>query len=130
RMGERMLSMAESIFETNLLAKYRSRIKTKQSFGHPAIVFTMAGYDLQVDKRTTILYYLYSTIVELVQIAVRAIPLGQTAGQKIIYHFQKEVQVATDIIMNLDETEFGVVSPGLELSQMHHEHVGIRIFSS
>lgn len=130
RMGERMLSIAESIFETKSLAKYRSRIKTKDSFGHPAIVFTIVGYDLGVEKETTILYYLYSTIVGLVQNAVRAIPLGQTAGQKLIYTFQKELQAATDKIMCMDAFEFGVVSPGLELSQMQHEHVGIRIFSS
>src|SRR5699024_1689295 len=130
RMGERMLTIAESIFDTELLAKYRDQIKSKESYGHPAIVFTMVGYDLQVDKETTILYYLYSTVVGLVQNAVRAIPLGQTAGQKIIYQFQKVLHEATNKIMRLDEFEFGVVSPGLELSQMQHERVGIRIFSS
>ena len=130
RMGDRMLAIAESIYGIPMLSEYRQRIKEKKSFGHPAIAFTMVGYDLQVDKETTILYYLYSTVVNLVQNAVRAIPLGQTAGQKIIYAFQNELNEATDKIMHLDKIEFGVVSPGLELSQMQHERVGIRIFSS
>lgn len=130
RMGESMLTIAESIYGIPMLSEYRKRINDKKAFGHPAIAFTMVGYDLQVDKETTILYYLYSTVVNLVQNAVRAIPLGQTAGQKIIYAFQKELHEATDKIMHLDKSEFGVVSPGLELSQMQHERVGIRIFSS
>ncbi|MEC5423166.1 urease accessory protein UreF [Virgibacillus sp. C22-A2] len=130
RMGDRLLNIAESIYEIPMLSIYRKRLTNKQSFGHPAIVFTMVGHHLQVQKETTILYYLYSTIASLVQNAVRAIPLGQTAGQKVIYAFQNELKQATDKIMHLDEAEFGVVSPGLELSQMQHERVNIRIFSS
>mgnify|MGYP002510867666 CR=1 FL=1 len=130
RMGDRMLDIAQSIYEIPMLSTYMRKRRDKQAFGHPAIVFTMVGHHLQVEKETTILYYLYSTVVSLVQNAVRAIPLGQTAGQKIIYAFQQQLQQATDKIMKLDEEEFGVVSPGLELSQMQHERVGIRIFSS
>ncbi|ARK24615.1 urease accessory protein UreF [Sporosarcina sp. P37] len=130
RMGDRMLDIAQSIYKIPMLSVYTQKIRDKEAFGHPAIVFTMVGHHLQAEKRTTILYYLYSTVVSLVQNAVRAIPLGQTAGQKIIYSFQQQLQQATDKIMELDEEEFGVVSPGLELSQMQHERVGIRIFSS
>ncbi len=130
RMGESMLNIAEAIYGFEHLTSYRERIGEKKSFGHPAVVFTIAGYELQVDKETTILYYLYSTMIGLVQNAVRAIPLGQTTGQKIVYQFQKDLQRARDKIMNLDEADFGVVSPGLELGQMQHERVKIRIFSS
>lgn len=130
RMGDRLLTIAESIYDIPLLSTYQERIKKKKAFGHPAIVFTMVGHAFQVDKETTILYYLYSTLIGLVQNAVRAIPLGQTTGQKIIYTFQDELNKATEKIMSLDDIEFGVVSPGLELSQMQHERVGIRIFSS
>ncbi|MCF3944321.1 urease accessory protein UreF [Oceanobacillus alkalisoli] len=130
RMGDRMLDIAESIYQIPLLATYKEKIKNKQAFGHSALAFTIVGHDLNVEKETTILYYLYSTVVSLVQNAVRAIPLGQTTGQKIIYAFQAELKQATEKIMQLEESEFGIVSPGLELSQMQHERVGIRIFSS
>lgn len=130
QMGERMLTMAESLYEAPVLKMYRERIKNKQSFGHPAVVFTIVGHFLQVEKKTTILYFLYSTIVSLIQNAVRAIPLGQTAGQKILADFQEELIEATDQISQLSEEDFGIVSPGLELSQMQHERVRIRIFMS
>lgn len=130
RMGESMLEISHSVYELPILAAYKEKIKSKKAFGHPAIVFTIVGHALQVEKETTILYYLYSTVTSLVQNAVRAIPLGQTAGQKLIYTFQAQLNDATTKITQLDEDEFGVVSPGLELSQMQHERVGIRIFSS
>ena len=73
---------------------------------------------------------MYSTVSSLVQNAVRAIPLGQTAGQKTIQEFQDDLMKATEKIQHLDEEDFGIVSPGLELSQMKHERVNIRIFMS
>ncbi|WP_149476262.1 urease accessory protein UreF [Oceanobacillus polygoni] len=130
RMGDRMLNITEELYKIPVTSQYRRRIKEKQSFGHSALAFTIVGYHLHVDKETTILYYLYSTITALVQNAVRAIPLGQTTGQQIIHEFQKELVVATDKVMQLKKINFGIVSPGLELSQMKHERVNIRIFMS
>ncbi|MFJ5623152.1 urease accessory protein UreF [Peribacillus loiseleuriae] len=130
RMGERMLNLVESLYDMPILLQYKKRIKEKQSFGHPAIVFTMIGHYLGIPQSTTTLYYLYSTVSSLVQNAVRAIPLGQTSGQKIIQEFQGILVAATEKIQNLDNEDFGIISPGLELSQMKHERVNIRIFMS
>lgn len=130
RIGERMLKLVESLYDVPVFLEYRKRIKQKQSFGHPAIVFTIIGHHLGVPKKTTTLYYLYSTISTLVQNAVRAIPLGQTAGQKTIQQFQGPLAIAAEKVQSLDEEDFGIVSPGLELSQMTHERVNIRIFMS
>ncbi|OCA92881.1 urease accessory protein UreF [Pseudobacillus wudalianchiensis] len=130
RVGERMLKLVESLYEIPILSEYGERIKQGQSFGHPAIVFTIVGHHLGVPASTTILYYLYSAVSSLVQNAVRAIPLGQTAGQKIIQQFQDVLAEATAKVEEMDEEEFGIVSPGLELSQMQHERVNVRIFMS
>jgi urease accessory protein len=130
KMGDRMLNLVGSLYEAPVLSLYRERINKKQSFGHPAIVFTMIGHHLGVSKQTTLVYYLYSVITSLVQNAVRAIPLGQTAGQITIQQFQGVILEATDKIQSLDEEDFGITSPGLELSQMRHERVNIRIFMS
>ncbi|MEC1445937.1 urease accessory protein UreF [Bacillus haynesii] len=130
RMGERMLNLIESLYDIPILSTYRERIDQKQSFGHPSIVFTIVGHHLGVPSSTTTMYYLYSAVSNLVQNAVRAVPLGQVAGQKTIQEFQTVLIEATEKIQSLNEEEFGIVSPGLELSQMMHERVNIRIFMS
>ncbi|MGX9134236.1 urease accessory protein UreF [Rummeliibacillus sp. JY-2-4R] len=130
RIGERMLFLVQSLYDIPIFSTYLERIRNKQSFGHPAIVFAIVGHHLGVQKSTTTLYYLYSTVSSLVQNAVRAIPLGQTAGQKTLQQFQETLVKATEKIQHLDEDDFGIVSPGLELSQMKHERVNIRIFMS
>ncbi|SDY09885.1 urease accessory protein UreF [Salimicrobium album] len=130
QMGKHMVKIADSIYDAPMLSMYRERIRQKQSFGHSAIVFTMVGHYLGVPKQTTVLYYLYSAIANLVQNAVRAIPLGQTAGQKIIYAFQPKLEAAVETVETLEDIDFGAVSPGIELSQMQHERVNVRIFMS
>ncbi|KAB2330218.1 urease accessory protein UreF [Cytobacillus depressus] len=130
RIGESMAKLAKSLYEIPLLDEYVERLKKRQSFGHPAVVFSIIGHHLSISASETTLFYLYSAISSLVQNAVRAIPLGQTAGQKIILSFQEALIDATKKIQEMDETDFGVVSPGLEISQMQHERVNIRIFMS
>jgi urease accessory protein len=130
RMGERMLLLVQSLYEIPILAIYQKRIEQKQSFGHPALVFTLVSHHLGVPKSTTVLFYLYSVVSSLVQNAVRGIPLGQTSGQKILRDAQPALREVVGKIEQLDETDFGIVSPGIELSQMRHERVNIRIFMS
>jgi urease accessory protein len=130
RIGESMLNLVENLYDAPILSIYRKRIHAKQSFGHPAIVFTMIAHYLEVPKSAAILYYLYSVVSSLVQNGVRAIPLGQTSGQKIIHEFQRELVRAAENIQQIAAEDFGIVSPGLEISQMKHERVNIRIFMS
>lgn len=129
-IGIRMLKLTESLYGMPILSQYKEKIIQRQAYGHPSIVFSMVAYGLRVSKQNTILYYLYSAISSQIQNAVRAIPLGQTAGQSITHQLQPEFIGAVNKIMQLPEDDFGITSPGIELSQMKHERVNIRIFMS
>ncbi|OAB45558.1 urease accessory protein UreF [Paenibacillus antarcticus] len=129
-IGDRMLKLTETLYGLPILSQYREEVKSKNAFGHPAIVFSMVAHGLHVSKQDTILYYLYSAISSQVQNAVRAIPLGQTAGQTITHQSIPELTQAVETIMALSYDDFGMVSPGIELSQMKHERVHLRIFMS
>jgi len=130
QMGRSMVKLADAIYDSPLISTYKRRIKEKKSFGHSAVVFALAGYYLEIPKQTAVLYCLYTMVVNLVQNAVRGIPIGQTAGQKIIAGFHPKLQAATEEIEKLNENDFGTIAPGIELNQMQHEHVNVRIFMS
>ncbi len=130
RIGGRMLEIISSLSESALIEMYRERVRIKRSFGHAAIAFTIYAHQLNLSKKETVLYYLYSAIVSLIQNAVRAIPLGQTVGQRLIYDYQPIVKQAVEKIETLSEDDLGAVAPGLEIAQMKHEQVKIRIFMS
>lgn len=129
-MGRSLIKIAKTIYDSEMLALYSKRVQEKKSFAHPAIVFALAGHHLKTSAETTMLYYMYSTVINLVQNAVRAIPIGQTAGQKIIADFQPKLKKAVETIKGLEESDFGTIAPGLELAQMQHENLTVRIFMS
>lgn len=130
KMGERLVSLGLSLYEFPLLIEYKERISTNQSFGHPAIVFTMIAYYLEVPKKSAISSYLYSCVSGIVQNAVRGIPLGQTAGQRILRDIQPQLLETAKETEKLKFDDFGITAPGIEISQMKHERLTIRIFMS
>lgn len=129
-MGRSLVKIAETIYDSEMINLYSKRIQEKKSYAHPAILFALAGHYLKISKDTTILYYMYSTVINLVQNAVRAIPIGQTAGQQIISNFQPKLKKAVKTINNLKESDFGTIAPGIEMAQLQHENVTVRIFMS
>ena len=145
-MGRRMLTIARLALEGTdggrLLSRYAALIDTgdtgnaggtKGSGGcrsHPAIVLAIAGYALEAPPAAVTAAYLQSSVISLTQNAVRAIPLGQDAGQRAIASVRGDVRAAVRRIGGLDETELGAAAPGIEISQMRHERQRARMFMS
>ena len=74
--------------------------------------------------------YLFSTITSLTQNAVRGIPLGQSAGQRVLAAMRVRVTTAEHRIRDLGVEDLGAVPPGLEIAQMQHETQRARMFMS
>ena len=145
-MGRRMLTIARLALEGTdggrLLSRYAALIDTggsgnaggtKGSGGcrsHPAIVLAIAGYALEAPPAAVTAAYLQSSVISLTQNAVRAIPLGQDAGQRAIASVRGDVRAAVRRIGGLDEMDLGAAAPGLEISQMRHERQRARMFMS
>ena len=145
-MGRRMLTIARLALEGTdggrLLSRYAALIDTggsgnaggtKGSGGcrsHPAIVLAIAGYALEAPPAAVTAAYLQSSVISLTQNAVRAIPLGQDAGQRAIASVRGDVRAAVMRIGGLDEMDLGAAAPGIEISQMRHERQRARMFMS
>lgn len=131
RIGERLVKLCSVLYsEFVLLAEYEQRIRKKESYGHSAIAFALVAYYLEINQRETIAAYIYSVVQSLIQNAVRAVPLGQTDGQKLLLFLQPLIQQAVEKIEKADSEELGMTSPGLEIAQMRHEHLPVRLFMS
>ena len=136
-MGRRMLTIARLALEgtdsDGLLSRYAALADTGDSGGcrtHPAIVLAIAGYALAAPPAAVTAAYLQSSVISLTQNAVRAIPLGQDAGQRAIASVRDDVRAAVRRIGTLDEMDLGATAPGIEISQMRHERQRARMFMS
>lgn len=130
KIGERLLTLGDALYPSQPISAYIEKVKEKQCSSHPALVFAMIGHCIEVPKSTTVLSYLFSSITSLIQNAVRGIPLGQTEGQELMKESQQHIIKSWKIIEKLTIEDFGITPPGLEISQMGHERVNIRIFMS
>ena len=126
----RMIRMFIDLYDFEILKEYDKKIKEKEAFGHPAIVFALALYSLGLNVKEAICYHIYSTISTLIQNAVRNIPLGQKDGQILLKEFCEDTEILFEKIENADLDYFGLNVPGIELSQINHETLIFRLFMS
>lgn len=130
QMGTRIAKLANELYDSEWMAWYLKQMAEMQAKLHPAICFTILGHYLGVNIETIIDYYLYQNVSSLTQNAVRAIPLGQTTGQQVVKDLIPYIEHTRQHIFTLNEEDFGITAPGLELNQMEHENVNVRIFIS
>ncbi|MEH7304791.1 urease accessory protein UreF [Neobacillus drentensis] len=130
RIGERMIRMGIDLYSIPVLETYLKKIRAKEAYGHPGVAFAMICQYLGIEKRPCILTFLYSSMVTLIQNGVRGIPLGQTAGQRILLELQPYLLKTTEEMEGLDADDFGAVAPGIEMAQMRHERLHTRLFMS
>ena len=131
--GGRLLSRYAALVDTGGSGNAGGTGGTKGSGGcrtHPAIVLAIAGYALEAPAAAVTAAYLQSSVISLTQNAVRAIPLGQDAGQRAIASVRGDVRAAVRRIGGLDEMDLGAAAPGIEISQMRHERQRARMFMS
>jgi urease accessory protein len=95
-----------------------------------AIAYALVAHAWKVPIPETTLTYLYSWAANLISAAVRAVPLGQTEGQRLLRHLIEPLKAAQQEILVLDSATFGACSWGLSLASMQHETQYSRLFRS
>lgn len=95
-----------------------------------AIAFGIAAQCWQIDRQAAIVAYLHSWLTNLIGAGVKLIPLGQTAGQQILWQFQAEIESLSKEIPLLADEDLYACSWGLSLASMQHETLYSRLFRS
>lgn len=74
--------------------------------------------------------YAWSWLENQVSVAMKAIPIGQVAGQRILLSIGAEIPAAVRSAASLDDDEISNVAPGLALAGCRHETQYSRLFRS
>ncbi|MHB8482160.1 MAG: urease accessory protein UreF [Nitrospiria bacterium] len=74
--------------------------------------------------------YAWSRVENQVVAAVKLIPLGQTAGQRIMLESAGSIPQWVDIGLKLKDEEIGFFAPGLAMASALHETLYSRLFRS
>ncbi|MDQ0680458.1 urease accessory protein [Arthrobacter pascens] len=130
KMGLRLLEIGAEVFPSAELELYRDLVRRGLADGHQPLAFAVVARSLDIPLAEALAAYLFTAVTSLTQNAVRAIPLGQNAGQRLLRKAADDVAAAVERISHLTPDDFGAVSPGLEISQMRHERQRARMFMS
>lgn len=82
------------------------------------------------DARTLLAMYAGSWLENQVAVLVKTVPLGQTAGQRLLSALLPRVALAVDAALALPEAERSSLAPGLAWLGMRHECQYTRLFRS
>ncbi len=74
--------------------------------------------------------YLWAWLENQVMAGVKIIPLGQTAGQRLLLELAGVIEPAVNRGLTLADDEIGASSPGLALASCFHETQYTRIYRS
>jgi urease accessory protein len=100
-----------------------------QSPSYP-VVFALAASRTQASVRDGLLAYAFGWAENMTQAALKSIPLGQSAGQRILARLADEIPMAVDHAMGLMDSERQAFSPMLAILSAQHETQYSRLFRS
>jgi urease accessory protein len=94
------------------------------------LVFALAASSTQASVRDCLMSFAFGWAENMTQAAVRAVPLGQTDGQRILSNLTDCIPSAVDAAMRLQDVERQAFSPMLAILSSQHETQYSRLFRS
>ena len=92
--------------------------------------FAFAAAAWRIEPREALAAYLFAWIENQVLAAVKAIPLGQTDGQRLVRDLAARIPGIVDRALELEDDALCNFAPGLALASARHETQYSRIFRS
>ncbi len=94
------------------------------------LAFALAASSTGAPLRDCLLTYAFGWAENMVQATIKAVPLGQSAGQRILSALAAEIPAAVDMALRLDDTTRQAFSPMLAILSSQHEVQYSRLFRS
>jgi urease accessory protein len=130
QIGRQTLRAAAHLPCHPLLEEFTKSVAAEKTLGHHAVIFGMVGGVLDWNALDMTSAFLYSTSAALVGAALRLLPLGQLAGQRILWNVQPLITTLAADAQHKNETDMCSFAPGLEIASMQHALLDARLFRS
>jgi urease accessory protein len=130
QMGRQTLRVATHLPCHPSLDEFGKAVASEITPGHHPIVFGMIGGIFQWNSFEMTGAYFYSTSAALIGAALRLLPLGQLAGQGILWNMQPLIAVLAKEAQDKRAADMWSFSPVLEIASMRHALLDARLFRS
>lgn len=130
QMGRQTLRIATSFLAHDLTQAFFRSVEECQTPGHHSVALGIVGSALQWEPRAMIGAYLYSSSAMLVNAALRLFPLGQLAGQRVLWNLQPVFARLAEDVLDKHEEDIWSFTPAMEIAAMRHSTLDARLFRS
>ena len=94
------------------------------------VAFALAASAGTAPARDCLLAFAFGWAENMMQAAIKSVPLGQSAGQRILLRLSREIPVAVDYALGLPDEERQAFAPMLAILSAQHETQYSRLFRS
>nr|WP_036771661.1 urease accessory UreF family protein [Polaromonas glacialis] len=94
------------------------------------VAFALAASQTAAGTRDCMLAYAFGWAENMMQAALKSVPLGQSAGQRILARLSRDIPAAVESALRLPECERQAFSPMLAILSAQHETQYSRLFRS
>lgn len=94
------------------------------------VAFALAAAQTGAPLRESLLSFVFGWAENMVQAALKAVPLGQSAGQRILAALSEDIPAAIDHAISLGDGERQAFAPMLAILSSQHETQYSRLFRS
>lgn len=130
QMGRQTLRVATHLPCNPFLEEFGRAVTDEITPGHHPIVFGMVGGILEWGALEMTGAYLHSTSAALVGAALRLLPLGQLAGQRVVWNVRPLIATIAEETQDKHEADIWSFAPALEIASMRHALLDARLFRS
>ena len=95
-----------------------------------ALAFSFAAVRWRITVEQTLAGYLWSWLENQILCAVKLVPLGQVAGQRLLIDLADEIPILIEQALHVDDDELGGSAFSLALASSRHEMQYSRLFRS
>jgi len=129
QMGWSLLRLLSELDTFAALPGWRTRLLAVDQPAFPT-VWTAAAAAWEIPPDQALAAYLWTWLENQVMAAVKAIPLGQSAGQRLLATLGERIPELTAVAASLPEPRWSNFSPGLAIASSLHETQYTRLFRS
>ena len=95
-----------------------------------SVIWGVAGARLGLSAHATVIALLWSFTENQVMVLLKAMPIGQIQGQRLLHGLLPVIEQAARVALALPRDEWTTSAPGLALASMQHEVQYSRLFRS
>ena len=123
-------SLRRLIIDSNEFASHS--VAVLESIDSPSypVVYSFACAQWRIDERAALLGYVWSWVENQVVAAMKAVPLGQMAGQRLLAALTPDIAEVVNAALVADADDLSNAAPGLSIASCVHETQYSRLFRS